>query len=80
VRLDERLNRAVPDLTGYGTPGAAVALQNAGLQLGGVGSAVDPRCNYINLVMRQSYGAGTLIPPGSSVSITLGARPRTPCP
>jgi V8-like Glu-specific endopeptidase len=69
----------VPSLSGLSRSVAAAALQNNGLQLGSVASVVDPTCNNVGAVVRQNPGAGTLLVPGSTVSITLGSRPRTPC-
>ena len=54
--------------------------QIAGLVLGSVSSAVDNTCNNINRVLSQSPAAGTTQHVGSAVSITLGSRPKTPCP
>jgi len=71
---------AVPDLHGDSTAQASATLQAAGLVLGSVSSAVDNTCNNIGTVLRQSPAAGTTQHVGSAVSITLGSRPKTPCP
>jgi hypothetical protein len=71
---------AVPDLRGDSTAQASATLQAAGLVLGSVSSAVDNTCNNINRVLSQSPAAGTTQHVGSAVSITLGSRPKTPCP
>jgi alpha-tubulin suppressor-like RCC1 family protein len=71
---------AVPDLGGDTTAQAGATLQAAGLVLGSVSSAVDNTCNNIGTVLRQSPAAGTTLHIGSAVSITIGTRPKTPCP
>ncbi len=70
----------VPDLTGDSTVGASTELQAAGLVLGSQGTAVDTSCDNIGTVFRQSPDAGTTLRTGSAVSITIGTRPKTPCP
>jgi alpha-tubulin suppressor-like RCC1 family protein len=71
---------AVPDLHGDSVDQAATALQNAGLVLGSQGSAVDDSCDFINEVTDQNPHAGTTVAAGSAVSITIGTRPKHPCP
>lgn len=70
----------VPSLRDDTTAQASAALQAAGLVLGSVSSVVDSTCNNINTVLRQSPAADTTLRVGSAVSITLGSRPKTPCP
>jgi hypothetical protein len=70
----------VPSLTGDSQADASAELQAAGLVLGTVGSAVDTSCDNIGVVFRQSPDAGTTVRTGSAVSITIGTRPKTPCP
>ena len=71
---------SVPDVRGETTGTARTALQNAGLVLGTVGSAVDPTCENIGLVLRQSPAANSVVTEGTAVNIVIGTRPRTPCP
>jgi beta-lactam-binding protein with PASTA domain len=71
---------AVPDLHGDSVDQAATALQNAGLVLGSQGSVVDPSCDFINEVKDQNPNAGTTVAAGSAVSITIGTKPKNPCP
>ncbi len=70
----------VPNLSGDTQLQASQALSAAGYKLGGVSTTVD--CNNINRVTSQSPGPGTVLLPGSSVSITLGKKPAPPaqCP
>lgn len=70
----------VPSLRDDTTAQASAARQAAGLVLGSVSSVVDSTCNNINTVLRQSPAADTTLRVGSAVSITLGSRPKTPCP
>jgi alpha-tubulin suppressor-like RCC1 family protein len=70
----------VPNLRGDTTTRAGSALQAAGLTLGNVGSVVDNTCNNIGTVLSQSPAAGTTQPIGSAVSITIGVKPKNPCP
>jgi beta-lactam-binding protein with PASTA domain len=70
----------VPNLRGDTTAQAGAALQAAGLALGSVGSVVDNSCNNIGTVLSQSPAAGTTQPIGSAVSITIGTKPKNPCP
>jgi hypothetical protein len=70
----------VPNLRDDTTTRASSALQAAGLTLGSVGSVVDNTCNNIGTVLSQSPAAGTTQPIGSAVSITIGVKPKNPCP
>jgi beta-lactam-binding protein with PASTA domain len=70
----------VPNLRGDTTTRAGSALQAAHLTLGNVGSVVDNTCNNIGTVLSQSPAAGTTLPIGSAVSITIGVKPKNPCP
>ena len=51
---------------------AAAALQAAGYVLGHVTTVVDLTCQYLGVVKTQSPAAGTIDPPGTSVSIAIG--------
>jgi hypothetical protein len=73
-------NSTVPNLRGETVTQASSALRSAGLTLGGESTVVDNTCNNINKVVSQNPGAGTSLPAGSSVSITIGVKPRNPCP
>lgn len=70
----------VPDVLGDTQAQASQTIAAAGYVPGGVGSVVD--CNNVGRVSRQSPSAGTVLLPGSSVSITIGRRPTPPaeCP
>ncbi|KJK42941.1 hypothetical protein UK23_35035 [Lentzea aerocolonigenes] len=69
---------AVPDVIGASASSARATLQAAGLTAV-VGSAVDPTCNFINVVKSENPRAGTIVNVGSAVSITIGTKPRI-CP
>ncbi|MEV6237834.1 PASTA domain-containing protein [Lentzea sp. NPDC051838] len=69
---------AVPDVIGSSASSARATLQAAGLSTA-VTSAVDPTCNFINQVMRENPRAGTIVNVGSTVTITIGLKPRI-CP
>src|SRR5262245_34829535 len=69
----------VPDVVGLSEADARATLAAAGLTVGAVGKAIDWNCLYINLVMKQDPGAGTVVDAGSPVKLTLGVKPRI-CP
>jgi alpha-tubulin suppressor-like RCC1 family protein len=73
-------NSTVPNLRGETVSQASTRLQGAGLVLGGESTVVDNTCNNIGTVLSQSPGAGTSLPAGSAVSITIGVKPKNPCP
>jgi alpha-tubulin suppressor-like RCC1 family protein len=73
-------NATVPNLRGETVSQASTRLQGAGLVLGGESTVVDNTCNNIGRVLSQSPGAGTSLPAGSAVSITIGVKPKNPCP
>jgi len=62
----------IPDLTGDTQAGASQTLQAAGFTLGHVSIVVDLTCNYLGVVKTQSPAPGTLDPPGTTVSISIG--------
>ncbi|HEY7142936.1 MAG TPA: PASTA domain-containing protein [Streptosporangiaceae bacterium] len=62
----------VPSVIGYTQSEAAQALQAAGYVLGRVAVVVDITCEYIGEVKTQTPAAGTIDPPGISVSVTIG--------
>lgn len=71
---------SVPDLRGQSVSSASAALRNAHLALGTVKNATDTSCSYIGAVMSHSPTAGAQANWGSAVNLTVGQRPRTPCP
>ncbi|MFJ3421999.1 PASTA domain-containing protein [Streptomyces sp. NPDC086082] len=70
----------VPRVLGDTQTQAGQALSAAGYVLGSVNTVVD--CDSISRVTSQNPGAGTVLLPGSPVSITLGRKPTPPaqCP
>ena len=62
----------IPSVIGDSQAGAARDLQAAGFVLGHVSVVVDLTCEYVGEVMTQSPAAGTLDPPGTSVSVSIG--------
>lgn len=69
----------VPDVVGETASNASTTLRAAGYAVA-QSSFVDYLCEYIGLVQRQSPTAGTALNPGGTVTIWVGARPRTACP
>lgn len=72
--------RPVPNVKGLETATAAAVLSNNGFSLGTVTTFVDRSCNYLDVVGRQTPGAGAAAIPGSRVNVSIGVRPPTPCP
>lgn len=72
----------VPSLIGATLAHAGAVLTAAGLTLGTVSYVADYTCTTIGLVRSQSPSAGTSVPAGSAVSVTLGKAPPPPtqCP
>jgi alpha-tubulin suppressor-like RCC1 family protein len=72
----------VPDLIGDTLAHAGAVLTAAGLGLGTVSYVADYTCTTIGLVRAQDPSAGTRVPPGSAVSVTIGKAPPPPsqCP
>jgi beta-lactam-binding protein with PASTA domain len=70
---------SVPNVVGLDPAGAKAALTAAGLKAN-LQSVVDPTCNHLGEVMSQSPAAGTLVNPGSVVTIRVGRPPAKPCP
>jgi beta-lactam-binding protein with PASTA domain len=62
----------IPSVVGDIQSTAAAELQAAGYVLGRVSVVVDLTCEYIGVVKAQSPAAGTIAPPGTSVSISIG--------
>lgn len=71
---------AVPGLRGLTQDGATAKLQSVGLVLGGVTLKADPSCDNIGTVSAQSPASGQQVNPGTAVSITIGTKPKSPCP
>jgi hypothetical protein len=69
----------VPDVVGLSATTAGSTLRAAGL---GViqQSRVDDICEGIGAVLNESPGGGASVPAGSNVTITIGTRPKHPCP
>ncbi len=71
----------VPDVRDKTLDRAGAAIRAAGLVLGQPPQyVVDKNCGHTNTVMRQSPTAGTSVPPGSVVQLTIGQQPSKPCP
>jgi beta-lactam-binding protein with PASTA domain len=62
----------IPSVIDDTQAGAAQALQAAGYVLGRVAMVVDITCQYVGVVKTQSPVAGTVAPPGTSVSVSIG--------
>ena len=62
----------IPSVIDETQAAAAQALQAAGYVLGHVAIVVDLTCQYVGVVKTQSPAAGTVDPPGTSVSVTIG--------
>jgi beta-lactam-binding protein with PASTA domain len=62
----------IPSVIGFTQQEAAQALQAAGYVLGRVAIVVDLTCEFLGEVKTQSPAAGTIDPPGTSVSVTIG--------
>ena len=62
----------IPSVVGDIQSTAAAELQAAGYVLGRVSVVVDLTCEYIGVVKAQSPAAGTIDPPGTVVSVSIG--------
>jgi alpha-tubulin suppressor-like RCC1 family protein len=62
----------IPNLIDDTQAEAAQVLQAAGFVLGRVATVVDPTCQYVGVVKTQTPAAGTVDPPGTSVSVAIG--------
>jgi hypothetical protein len=74
-------NPPVPDVVGLPAAAARDLITRQGFTVQQA-SAVDNLCEHIGRVMRQTPSAGTRLPRGSSVRITIGTPPTPPrqCP
>ena len=71
----------VPNVVGQRQAAATAALQAAGLTVGRVTHQVDPLCSTIGKVSTETPGAGTTVPVGTAVNLTIGDAPKKdPCP
>jgi alpha-tubulin suppressor-like RCC1 family protein len=62
----------IPSVIGYTQSDAAQVLGSAGYVLGRVATVIDLTCEYLGEVKAQTPAAGTLDPPGTAVSVTIG--------
>lgn len=69
----------VPDVVGMHVTEARNSLKAAGYAVA-ITTQVDRYCNDIDFVMSQRPTGGTILLSGSTVTITIGTLPRTPCP
>ena len=70
----------VPDVRGSTVSSAARTLASHGFVRGVVRYYEDRSCNNIGLVISQNPVAGSVVPHGTAVNLSVGTRPRTPCP
>ncbi len=69
----------VPSVVGRTSTAGIAAVRAAGFGAA-ITSAVDRTCNYLGRIMSERPGAGAFANLGSTVTLTIGSRPRTPCP
>jgi hypothetical protein len=69
----------VPNVIHQTSSTASSAVHAAGFNVT-IASAPDSTCNYIGRVIREIPNAGTWATFGSTVTLTIGSRPSTPCP
>jgi Papain family cysteine protease len=69
----------VPNVRGETFSLATSIVHAAGFAVA-LASAPDPTCENIRLVYRESPAPGSFAVYGSTVTLTVGTRPRTPCP
>jgi alpha-tubulin suppressor-like RCC1 family protein len=62
----------IPSVIDQSQAEAAQLLQAAGFHLGRVSVVVDITCEFLGVVKTQTPAAGTLDPPGTVVSVTIG--------
>ena len=80
VSLSPELPTAVvPNVIGQLPAPASSTLRAAGFRVF-LGSVPDPTCNHFGIIMREVPSAGSVLPYGTTVTISVGGRPRTPCP
>jgi len=71
---------AVPNVIGRNLSSATTALQAAGLTVGTVTHRIDSTCTFVNTVAEENPGAGSAVNTGTPVNLTIGDKPKTPCP
>jgi hypothetical protein len=69
----------VPNVRGETPTRAGAAIHAAGFAVA-LTSVADSTCNNIGLIIGENPAPGSWAAPGSTVTLTVGARPRTPCP
>jgi hypothetical protein len=69
----------VPNVVGQLARTAGSRVRAAGFGVA-ITSAIDRTCNNAGLVMLQAPRGGTWAFLGTTVTLTMGQRPRTPCP
>ena len=67
---------AVPDVTDESQAAATSTLQAAGLTVGSVTHRTDSTCEHVNVVWTESPRAGTIVNPGTAVSLVIGDKPK----
>lgn len=70
---------SVPPMLHQTLRSASSAVRGAGFNVA-IASAPDRSCNDLGLVIREIPNGGSWAPFGSTVTLTIGARPPTPCP
>ena len=79
AQLTITLNRVtVPDVKGVDPSTAIGRLHAAGLILGLVHNVVDMNCDNLNVVTGQNPAAGSIVLPGTAVSIDVTVAPKPP--
>jgi beta-lactam-binding protein with PASTA domain len=67
----------VPDLHGDDNTTAGQALDAVGLSLGHLPEVPNQNCDLAGVVVNQNPNAGSQVPLGTTVSIALGAQPKS---
>ncbi|WP_405060171.1 FG-GAP-like repeat-containing protein [Kribbella sp. NBC_01505] len=70
----------VPNVRQLTVTQARAPLTAADLTIGTVKSVPDPTCNNIGRITTQSPAAYSTAPRGSTVNLSVGSKPATPCP
>ncbi|WP_020390821.1 FG-GAP-like repeat-containing protein [Kribbella catacumbae] len=73
-------NVTVPNVKGRTAAQAQADLTAVGLKAGTIKPVVDKTCNSIGKITTQSPTAYTPAPRGSTINLTVGSKPTTPCP
>lgn len=80
LAIGESAFATVPSVHGDTTTVAGNVLRAAGFTLGVVSDVTDNTCNFLNKVITQNPAAGTTARLGTAVAVSIGVRPKTPCP